>query len=79
MKNIKKSFKMLTLVLAATIMLSSCATLFGGSVTEAQRMKPGAGQPQRKVRVIALVLDLILFSPMAIVDFATGAIYQPSK
>jgi len=58
--------------------LTSCATILGGPVTMYQKTKPGPGQPQRDVRVAALVADLILFWPGAIVDFATGAIYKPS-
>lgn len=63
----------------ATIMLSSCATVFGGKVTQHQKTKPGPGEPQRKVRVGALIADILLFLPGTIVDFATGAIYKPKK
>jgi hypothetical protein len=38
-----------------------------------------AGEPSRKIRGVALVADILLFWPGAIVDFATGAIYQPGK
>lgn len=62
-------------VIAAT--LSSCATVFGGSVSACQKTKPTAGQPARSVRGVALVADILLFWPGAIVDFATGAIYKP--
>ena len=61
------------------VSFSSCATLFGGRVTEYQRTKPSAGEPTRKIRGVALVADILLFWPGAIVDFATGAIYQPDK
>lgn len=57
--------------------MSSCATIFGGPVSEYQRTKPAAGQPQRSVRAGALIADILLFWPGAIVDFATGAIYKP--
>lgn len=57
--------------------LSSCATVFGGRVSECQRTKPAAGQPTRKIRAVALIADVLLFWPGAVVDFATGAIYQP--
>ena len=63
------------LVIAAT--LSSCATVFGGKVSECQRTKPAEGQPARSIRAGALVADILLFWPGAIVDFATGAIYKP--
>lgn len=61
------------------IMMSSCATVFGGPVTAHQKTKPAAGEPQREVRVGALVADILLFWPGTIVDFATGAIYKPKK
>jgi hypothetical protein len=65
------------LVLAAT--LSSCATLFCGPVSTCQRTRPAAGQPAREVRVVALVLDIVLFWPSVAVDFATSAIYRPCE
>ena len=72
----KKILNVLTIVtIAAT--LSSCATVFGGSVSTCQKTKPLAGQPARSVRGVALVADILLFWPGTIVDFATGAIYKP--
>lgn len=59
--------------------LSSCATVFGGKVTECQRTKPVAGEPSRKVRAGALIANILLFWPGVIVDFATGAIYKPCE
>lgn len=59
--------------------ISSCATVFGGKVTDCQRTKPGPGEKERPVRVVALIADIVLFWPGLIVDFATGAIYQPCK
>jgi hypothetical protein len=66
-------------LVALTIMssLSSCATLFGGKVTQAQRTAPKAGEPSRSVRPVALIADILLFWPSLVVDFATGAIYKP--
>lgn len=65
---------MATLCLSGS--LSSCATLFGGPVTEHQRRKPMPGEAQRQVRTVALIAD-ILFWPSLFVDFGTGAIYRP--
>ena len=62
-----------------TIMMSSCATVFGGKVTASQKRKPMAGEEQREVRVGALIADVLLFWPGVIIDFATGAIYKPQK
>jgi len=58
--------------------LTSCATVFGGRVTESQKRRPMPGEPQRRVRAGALVADILLFPLISIpVDFATGAIYKP--
>ncbi|MFM1821052.1 MAG: hypothetical protein RLZZ402_1411 [Bacteroidota bacterium] len=73
----KKSLIKSVFALAILASMSSCATVFGGRVTEYQRTRPAAGQPQREIRAGALIADVILFWPGAIVDFATGAIYRP--
>ena len=62
---------------AMVISLSSCATVFGGRTTVAQKTKPAAGEPSRSIRPVAMIADIILFWPGLIVDFATGAIYRP--
>ena len=72
----KNSIKILAVIILASS-LSSCATIFGGPITASQRAKPSAGEPQRKVRVVALIADILIFWPAAIVDFATAAIYRP--
>lgn len=72
----KRIFNFLAIVTIAT-MMSSCATVFGGQVSECQRTKPAVGEPARAIRGGALVADILLFWPGAIVDFATGAIYKP--
>ncbi len=64
-------------VVLLTLSMTSCATLFGGRVTEYQKTRPAPGQPQREIRVGALVADVLLFWPSLAVDFATGAIYKP--
>ncbi|QNF32552.1 hypothetical protein HUW51_07360 [Adhaeribacter swui] len=64
-------------ILIACVSLSSCATLFGGKVTEYQKTRPAPGEPQRELRIGALVADVLLFWPSLAVDFATGAIYKP--
>jgi len=73
----KRNVSRVLIMLLIAVTLSSCATLFCGQVTECQRTKPNAGQPQRQVRAGALILDILLFWPGTIVDFATGAIYKP--
>ena len=66
-----------TIVCLLALSMTGCATVFGGRVSEYQKTKPLPGQPQREVRVLALIADIILFLPGTIVDFATGAIYKP--
>jgi hypothetical protein len=68
---------MIALVFVVAMLSTSCATLLGGPISEEQKRKPKPGEPQREVRVLALLADLILFAPGTIVDFATGAIYKP--
>jgi hypothetical protein len=72
----KKIIQLLSVVLMAAV-VSGCATVFGGPVSSYQKTKPGPGEPQREIRVGALVADILLFWPGTIVDFATGAIYKP--
>ena len=67
-----------TLIVATLISsMSSCATVFGGKITEAQRTKPAPGEPARAIRPVALIADILLFFPGVIIDFATHAIYRP--
>lgn len=76
----KTSKKIILLALAAITLsgsLSSCATVFGGRVTDYQKRKPLPGEPQRELRIGALIADVLLFWPGAAIDFATGAIYKP--
>jgi hypothetical protein len=76
-KEMKKILLNVTAVILITCSLSSCATVFGGEVSDCQRTKPVAGQPSRAIRGGALIADILLFWPGVIVDFATGAIYKP--
>jgi hypothetical protein len=72
--------KIILRALLVTVMvssLSSCATVFGGKITQAQRTPPKAGEPTRPIRAVALIADIVLFWPGLIVDFVTGAIYKP--
>ena len=78
MVTMKTNYVKQLLFLALLVSMSSCATIFGGKVTQYQKTMPMNGQ-QREVRTGALVADIILFWPGTIVDFATGAIYKPEK
>ncbi len=73
----KKTYKNLALAFAVLCVFQSCATVFGGSVNSYQRTKPLPGQEARRIRPVALIADILLFWPGAIVDFATCAIYKP--
>ena len=74
-----KKFIKFVAILILAVSASGCATILGGPVTTYQRTKPGPGQPQRAIRAGALIADILLFWPGAIVDFATGAIYKPDN
>jgi hypothetical protein len=74
----KKSLTRSLLAIAILASMSSCATVFGGRVTEYQRTRPAPGQPQREIRAGALIADVVLFWPGAVIDFITGAIYRPN-
>ena len=65
------------MLLVMPIAFSSCATVFGGPRTSYQVTIPKPGEPQREVRIVPLLIDVI-FWPSLVVDFATGAIYKPS-
>lgn len=67
------------LALGAVLSLQSCATVIGGKITQSQKTKPQAGQPQRQVRAGFFVADLLFLGVPLIVDFATGAIYKPDN
>ena len=75
-----KKLKIYALVLLTALALNSCATVFiAGNDSTCQKTKPAEGQPQRDVRVGLLILDILLFWPGAIIDFATCEIYKPCK
>jgi hypothetical protein len=74
----RKIFKT-TIICLLALSMTGCATVFGGPVSKYQKTKPLPGQPQREIRVAALIADIILFLPGTIVDFATGAIYRPKQ
>jgi predicted small secreted protein len=76
----KRSLSVIALSICISFLFSSCATVFGGRVSDLQRTKPAKGEPQRKIRVVALVADFLLCGGgCAIIDFATGAIYKPGS
>jgi predicted small secreted protein len=61
-------------LIVVSFMISSCATLFGGKISDCQRTKPKLGEASRKIRIVPLLLD----GPWGLaIDFMTGAIYKP--
>lgn len=75
-----KSKKLAIILLAGTLSFQSCATVFGGRVTECQRTKPAAGQPRRAIRPVALIADIFIGGIASLpIDFITGAIYKPCQ
>lgn len=68
--------KKISYIIILTIVLNSgCATVFGGRITDCQRVAP-----KRHLRVVPFIVD-ILFFPVGLIglaiDFSNGAIYQP--
>jgi hypothetical protein len=63
--------------MGATLLNPGCATLLGGPITSCQREIPLRDEPSRRIRVAALVADIVIFFPSVIVDFADCAIYKP--
>ncbi len=59
MKKIDLNF---VLALCLASMFSSCATVFGGPQTAYQKTPPKPGEPQREIRVGALIADIILLA-----------------
>ncbi len=75
----KRLLNVVIISICISFLFSSCATVLGGRVSDLQRTKPKEGEPARAIRGGALVADILLFWPGTIVDFATGAIYKPTK
>jgi hypothetical protein len=59
--------------------MSSCATLFDGTITAYKKTKPALGRPERELCSGTLLLDIVPFYPAAIVSFSNGAVYKPNK
>jgi len=78
-----------SIAVASMLLQTGCATFFGekgltADQRDCQHHKPGIGEPKRKVRVAALVCDIIfgvgVFAPVTVgIDFLTGDIYKPCK
>ena len=52
-----RNFKLLFVVVAFALMFQSCATVFGGHISECQRTKPAPGQPTREIRPTVRIFD----------------------
>lgn len=73
--------KLFIVIVASGLLLTqtSCATIFGGKISDCQRTKPAPGKPARQIRIVPLVLDCVTGLVWLAVDFADGAIYKPCK
>lgn len=64
------------------ILNSGCATVFGGRISECQKHSPLPDEPNRSIRAVPLIFD-ILFFPIGLIglaiDFSNGGMYQPCK
>lgn len=71
-------------MIAMLFQMSSCATVFGGQISEHQKRKPAQGEPRRKIRPVPFIIEAV-FIPAGIgalamiIDFSTRAIYKPLK
>jgi PBP1b-binding outer membrane lipoprotein LpoB len=73
-----KKVKMFLVIALVAMLFSSCATVFGGHISDYQKTKPASGQAKRQLRPVPFVLDC--FVPIGlIIDFADGAIYKPQQ
>ena len=73
-----KKITLLFCIAALSLLNTGCATIFMGTNSANHcNVKPSAGEAQRDIHVGALVFDILLFWPGAIVDFADGAIWKP--
>jgi hypothetical protein len=69
---------LVSLLILSVVSMTSCATIFGGTIDSCQVNRLGWGQPRRKIRIFALVGDLVVI-PGLIIDFADCAIYKPCE
>ena len=70
--------KFLIIACGVALTFSSCATMFGGKITECQKRTPQVGEPKREVRWGSVAANILLGCPECIlVDLITGAIYKP--
>lgn len=72
-----RSIKFLLVVVVASMMLSSCATILGGRIDNCQSTPPRNSGKPRQIRVGWLILDVICGLIPVGVDFLTTAIYKP--
>jgi hypothetical protein len=71
--------KLSILLFSASVLFSSCGTIFGGTITDCQKKGPVQGGVHRTIRPAALIFDILGPLPIiaAVIDFADGGIYVP--
>lgn len=78
MKKRYNSAKSMVLLWVTCFLFSNCATIFGGKITDYQKIKPAKDLPRRSLRPVPLIIEVASGAWLALViDFATGAIYKP--
>jgi len=73
----KKTLLKIAAIILIMTTLNSCATFFAGKSACHSRPNKSAGDPTRQIRLVPLVLDICCGGVWVLIDFATGAIYQP--
>jgi len=51
--------------------------MLGDKISDCERIKAVSGEPSKELRVGAMIPDILHFWSGKMVDFATGAIYNP--
>lgn len=72
--------KKLLLIIIVSLSLQSCATVFGGRITECQKRKPLPGEAKKEFRPVPLILNILFFPTGLIglaIDISNGSAYKP--
>lgn len=69
--------KQILILLVATFLLQSCATVLGGKIDNCQKYKPR--NEKRQLRPVPFIANLVLFWPGIFIDLSTNAAYKPCK
>lgn len=74
------NMKKLLLLLLCCVMLTSCATILGGHISDCQKTKPADGTHRQLRWWVCIPIIPFNWGPVGvIVDLADGAAYKPCK